>query len=88
MMSKTTDIQTAKATGDVVLQEIWRIKDTLSASYGHDVDRLFAKAATPKTLPPSGCESSNQAPQLTEFGCCAPARTERCAGEGCASMSV
>ena len=29
---------------DLVLQEIWRIKDTLSASYGHDVDRLFAVA--------------------------------------------
>ena len=42
-MSKTTDIQTAKPTGDVVLQEIWRIKDTLSAAYGHDVDRLFAQ---------------------------------------------
>ncbi|HEY0548883.1 MAG TPA: hypothetical protein VGF13_04720 [Verrucomicrobiae bacterium] len=43
-MSKTTDIQTDQPTGDVVLQEIWRIKDTLSASYGHDVDRLFAEA--------------------------------------------
>lgn len=42
-MSKTTDIQTTKPTGDVVLQEIWRIKDELSASYGHDVDRLFAQ---------------------------------------------
>jgi len=42
-MSKTTDIETPKPTGDVVLQEIWRIKDTLSASYGHDVDRLFAQ---------------------------------------------
>ena len=29
---------------DLVLQEIWRIKDTLSASYGHNVDRLFADA--------------------------------------------
>jgi hypothetical protein len=29
---------------DLVLQEIWHIKDTLSASYGHDVDRLFADA--------------------------------------------
>jgi hypothetical protein len=29
---------------DLVLQEIWRIKDTLSAAYGHDVDRLFADA--------------------------------------------
>lgn len=44
-MSKTTDIQTAKEAGDVVLhQEIWRIKDALSASYGHNVDRLFAEA--------------------------------------------
>lgn len=31
-------------TGDVVLKEIWRIKDELSAAYGHDVDRLFAEA--------------------------------------------
>jgi hypothetical protein len=43
-MSKATEIQTAKPTGDVVLQEMWHIKDTLSASYGHDVDRLFAEA--------------------------------------------
>ncbi len=43
-MRKTTDARNAKPTGDVVLQEIWRIKDTLSASYGHDVDRLFAEA--------------------------------------------
>ncbi len=28
---------------DVVLQEVWRIKDTLSASYNHDVSRLFAE---------------------------------------------
>ena len=41
-MSKTTDMQTAKATGDVVLREIWRLKDTLSATYGHSVKRLFA----------------------------------------------
>lgn len=40
-MSKTTDIQPAKPTGDVVLQEIWRIKDELSAARGHDIDRLF-----------------------------------------------
>jgi hypothetical protein len=43
-VSKTTDVQTAKLAGDVVLQELWRIKDTLSASYGHDVDRLFAES--------------------------------------------
>ncbi len=41
-MSKTTDIQPAKATGDLVLQEVWRAKDTLSARYGHDLDKLFA----------------------------------------------
>ncbi len=41
---KTTDAQIAKPTGDVVLQEVWRIKETLSASYGHDVDRLFAES--------------------------------------------
>ena len=35
---------TGETGGDLVLQEIWRIKDTLSASYGHDVDRLFAEA--------------------------------------------
>jgi len=39
---KTEAIETTE--GDLVLQEIWRIKDTLSASYGHDVDRLFAEA--------------------------------------------
>ena len=33
-----------KMEGDLVLQEFWRIQDTLSASYGHDVDRLFAEA--------------------------------------------
>ena len=27
-----------------MLQETWRIKDTLSATYGHDVHRLFAEA--------------------------------------------
>lgn len=42
-MSTMTDIQTAKPTGDVVLQEIWRVKEALSAAYGHDVDRLFAE---------------------------------------------
>lgn len=28
---------------DLVLQEVWRAKDALSASYGHDLDRLFAE---------------------------------------------
>jgi hypothetical protein len=30
-----------KPTGDVVLQEVWRIKDELSAARGHDINRLF-----------------------------------------------
>ena len=42
-MSKTTDIQPMKAAGDLVLQEVWRAKDTLSAAYGHDLDKLFAE---------------------------------------------
>ena len=33
-----------KTTGDLVLQQIWRIKDELSAARGHDVNRLFAEA--------------------------------------------
>jgi len=49
-MSKTTDIQPAKATGDLVLQEVWRAKDTLSAQYGHDLDKLFAEASQREKL--------------------------------------
>jgi hypothetical protein len=30
--------------GDLVLQEIWCIKDKLSAARGHSIDRLFADA--------------------------------------------
>ena len=40
-MSKTTEQPPANATGDLVLQEVWRAKDTLSAAYGHDLDKLF-----------------------------------------------
>jgi len=43
-MSNTAKESKPKQSTDVVLQEMWRIKDTLSASYGHDVDRLFAEA--------------------------------------------
>ena len=42
-MSETTKEPKANQSTDLVLQEIWRIKDTLSASYGHDVKRLFAE---------------------------------------------
>jgi hypothetical protein len=40
-MNKTTDIRPGKETGDLVLREVWRAKDTLSAAYGHDLDKLF-----------------------------------------------
>ena len=43
-MSNATKEQKPNESTDLVLQEIWRIKDALSASYGHDVDRLFAEA--------------------------------------------
>ena len=41
---KTTIEPTTKTGGDLVLQEIWRVKDELSAARGHDVNRLFAEA--------------------------------------------
>jgi hypothetical protein len=43
-MSNATGELIPNQSTDLVLQEIWRIKDTLSAAYGHDVDRLFADA--------------------------------------------
>lgn len=49
-MSKTTDIQPSKATGDLVLQEVWRAKETLSAQYGHDLDKLFSETSLREKL--------------------------------------
>ena len=49
-MSITTDIQDPKAKGDLVLQEVWRAKDTLSAEYGHDLDKLFAQTSKREKL--------------------------------------
>jgi hypothetical protein len=43
-MIKTLKEPTAKGRGDLVLQEMWRVKDELSAARGHDVHRLFADA--------------------------------------------
>ena len=43
-MNNATKELKPNQSADLVLQEIWRIKDTLSAAYGHDVDRLFADA--------------------------------------------
>ena len=41
---KSTEVPSVQGKGDLVLQEIWRIKDELSAARGHDVHRLFAEA--------------------------------------------
>lgn len=43
MSNKETSERKAIRNTDLVLQEIWHIKDTLSASYKHDVSRLFAE---------------------------------------------
>jgi hypothetical protein len=43
-MNESTKELKANRSTDLVLQEIWHIKDILSASYGHDVHRLFAEA--------------------------------------------
>ena len=48
-MIKTPDTQHAKATGDLVLQEVWRAKDTLSAQYGHNLDKLFTETSQMQT---------------------------------------
>ena len=39
---KTETIE--RAEGELVLREIWRTKDKLSAARGHSIDRLFAEA--------------------------------------------
>ena len=44
MKTNITPPQTESGVADDVLREVWRIKDELSASYGHDLDRLFAEA--------------------------------------------
>ena len=43
-MIKTLKEPDAKGRGDLVLQEMWRIKDELSTAREHDVHRLFADA--------------------------------------------
>ena len=43
MNINTTSPQTETGVADDVLREVWRIKDELSASYGHDLNRLFAE---------------------------------------------
>jgi hypothetical protein len=49
-MSKATDSPPTNSNGDLVLQEVWRAKDALSAAYDHDLDRLFAETRTREKL--------------------------------------
>ena len=42
-MNKTANHPLTNSTGDLVLQEVWRAKETLSAVYDHDLDELFAE---------------------------------------------
>jgi hypothetical protein len=42
-MKRISEMENSKSK-DLVLEEIWRIKDSLSKAYGHDVDRLFEEA--------------------------------------------
>jgi hypothetical protein len=44
MKANITPTRPETGVADDVLREVWRIKDELSASYGHDIDRLFAEA--------------------------------------------
>lgn len=43
MKRKLTPPQPETGLADEVLREVWRIKDELSASYDHDLGRLFAE---------------------------------------------
>ena len=40
-MNATATIE-KPSVSDEVLREVWRIKDELSESYGHDIEKLFA----------------------------------------------
>ena len=41
-MGKMIETEAVKTTEDAVIEEVRRAKDTLSAQYGHDLDKLFA----------------------------------------------
>jgi hypothetical protein len=43
-MSEEKNTSNPSSKGDLVLREVWRAKDTLSAAYGHDLDLLFAES--------------------------------------------
>jgi hypothetical protein len=54
---KTISILPKATLSDEVLREVWRIKDELSASYNHDLERLFLDAQERQRL--SGRKSVN-----------------------------
>jgi hypothetical protein len=54
---KTSIISPKAILSDEVLREVWRIKDELSASYNHDLERLFRDAQKRQRL--SGRTSVN-----------------------------
>ena len=64
MKTNTTIDPTETGVADDVLREVWRIKDELSASYDHDLDRLFAEAREHQRL--SGRPSVNLEKQNKE----------------------
>lgn len=41
-MNETTQTPSTEMEGDLVLREVWRAKDALSAARGHSIDKLFA----------------------------------------------
>jgi hypothetical protein len=43
-MSEKNTKSVLASEGDVVLREVWRAKDTLSAAYDHDLERLCAES--------------------------------------------
>ena len=75
-MNKTTDITDATATGDLVLREVWRAKDALSAQYGHDLDKLFAETSRREKL--SGHPLASLQTKTARTG----ARAEKSDGQG------
>ena len=56
-LMKTISISPQATLSDEVLREVWRIKDELSASYNHDLERLFLDAQERQRL--SGRKSVN-----------------------------
>lgn len=56
-MKQTAENHPVSGEKDLVLQELWQIKDSLSTSYEHNVDRLFEE--TRKNQIKSGRSSVN-----------------------------